>query len=357
MARRNNRGVPRSPHQVDQPRDAADAGERVLVTIVRGIAHELGLTLTLLGGGWILRLSRTRNGVEHVRHIHGYAFDLNPAATHAIACDKAATCEALARAGVACVPHELFLHPAMARFVPHAGVFEKLLLTWRACDQDVVLKDNTGTGGRDVYRCRSVVELEEAAMRLFAQTNAIACCPFRALTHEFRFVVLDGVVQVAYEKVRRRVVGDGVRTVLALLAQDLDAGLTRAASLRGLLEDMDAPQRMQLADVPRLGEERVLNWRHNLGQGAVARMLSSEETSALAQRPLSLRAASALALRFGSVDVVTSINPATNAPRHEVLEINSGVMMEYLARTQHDGVALATRIYREAITAMFATSA
>jgi glutathione synthase/RimK-type ligase-like ATP-grasp enzyme len=351
--------MPRTPHQIDQPREAGQPGERVLVAIVREVAQEMGLRVSLLGGGWIIRLARdsAQGSKEVVRHIHGYAFDLNPAATHAIACDKAATSEALSQAGLTCVPHELFLHPSMARFVNHAGVFEKLLTTWRSWECDVVLKDNTGTGGRDVMRCRSAVELEEAAMRLFTQTNAIACCPFRAVAHEHRFVILDGMVQLAYEKVRRRVVGDGRRAVLELLAADLETGATRPGSLRGLLEEMDAEQRTQLVDVPRFGEERVLNWRHNLGQGATARLLSPAESIALPQHAMALCAARVLGLRFGSVDIVTSMNPAANAPRHEVLEVNSGVMMEYLVRTQPDGPALATRIYREAITAMFAETA
>jgi len=91
-----------------------------------------------------------------------------------------------------------------------------------------------------------------------------------------------------------------------------------------------------------------LNWKHNLGQGAIARTIVDplRETPALAQ--LAVNSARAINLVFGSVDIVVT----DSGPK--VLEINAGVMMEALANDSAEGNAIATRIYSKALDCMFA---
>src|SRR5436190_23450757 len=91
--------------------------DRAVLRIIREAAAERGVRVESHGEGWILRLSRPGPGGETVRFLYGYGFDLNSAATHAIACDKAATAECLAAQGIPCVEHKLFLHPRMAPYV------------------------------------------------------------------------------------------------------------------------------------------------------------------------------------------------------------------------------------------------
>jgi glutathione synthase/RimK-type ligase-like ATP-grasp enzyme len=318
-----------SPHLSPTPGQPNQG--RVLVRLVRDAAA--------LGEGWILRL--VKDGRAH--HIHGYSFDLNPAATHQICCDKAATAEVLRASGVACVEHRLVLHPEMARYVPHSGTWTALLRAleeWR----DVVVKDNEGTGGRGVVRCQRVIDLERAVYAGFGRTMSLAVCPFVDIRHEYRFVMLLGECMLAYEKVRAIVVGDGHSSVLELISsQHALEGRALAALLENLAED----ERSSLACVPALAERRLLNWRHNLGQGASARLL---DMKALRQDPawqLAHDAANALGLVFGSVDVVID-----ESGSRLILEVNSGVMMEFLARTLPEGETLAKLVYGRAVEAM-----
>lgn len=331
--------------------------ERALVRLLRELAAERGMRVATLGDGWILRIERDASGSSPARvaHVYGYGFDLNPAGTHAIACDKAATSELLTSCGVPNVEHRLFLHPRMARFVPHRGTWEQILASFEAWDRDVVVKENAGTGGRDVVRCRSVVELEEAVYSLFEHTTAIAISPYLELSHEHRFVMLGGSVELAYEKVRFAVVGDGARTTLQLLS-DATGSVTGDATgsprvgrgaLAGMFEQMDAGTRASLLDVPPKGQTRLLNWRHNLGQGASVRLLDVGEARVAACARVAEAAATAIGLRFGSVDVVIA-----GARPARVLEINAGVMMEFLVRSLREGEALARRVYGQALDAM-----
>jgi glutathione synthase/RimK-type ligase-like ATP-grasp enzyme len=332
--------------------------DRTMLALLRELAAPRGMRLETLGDGWIVRLTRGSAPHEVTRHIYGYGFDLNPAATHAIACDKAATAELLARVGVPCIAHQLFLHPSMARFVKHEGTWRQMLEAFERWQHDVVVKENAGTGGRDVTRCQSIVELETAIYRLFAQTTAIAVCPYHELTSEKRFVMLRDRCVLAYEKVRTSVTGDGTSSVLELLAKQTRATTISRSALAGMLEQMDARQRALLLDVPPTGSQRLLNWRHNLGQGASVRLLSTGDTRSQSSvdadtaraMHVALQAAKAINLQFGSVDIVST----TTDPTPRVLEINAGVMMEFLARTLPEGPALAREVYGAALDAMFA---
>jgi glutathione synthase/RimK-type ligase-like ATP-grasp enzyme len=320
-----------------------------MLALLRTLASERGMQLETLGDGWIIRVTAGTGATAISRHVYGYGFDLNPAATHAIACDKAATAELLTRTGVACVPHHLFLHPSMARYVRHEGTWRQMLNAFDAWNRDVVVKENAGTGGRDVTRCTSVVELENAVYTLFAQTTAIALCPYHDIATEMRFVMLRGECLLAYEKVRTSVTGDGASTVLELLASHARSGRVSRAALAGMMEQMDQRQRSLLLDVPARGEQRLLNWRHNLGQGASVQLLDIDNANVRTSLDVALAAARAINLQFGSVDIVTTTHD--RSPR--VLEINAGVMMEFLARTLPNGAALAANVYGRALDAMF----
>jgi len=316
--------------------------ERSLYRILRELATEHGARFDDLGQGWILRLELGTKA----RYVYGYAFDLTTAATHAIVTDKAAASEVLAAKGIPCVPHRVFLHPKMGSYVPHAGNWANMLAFASAHAFKLVVKENMGTGGQGVLRVSNARELELAVEHLFQRTHAVALSPFVEIAAEHRFVVLRGKVELAYTKVRPRVVGDGTSTVLELLSRGAGDANERTRIDRALAA-MDPPALMQLTSVPGKGVEHLLNWRHNLGQGATPRLLEPGAAAFEALAPLAIKAAAGIELEFGSVDLVeTPSGPS-------VLEVNSGVMMEFLARDHARGYEAAKAIYRRAFRAMF----
>jgi glutathione synthase/RimK-type ligase-like ATP-grasp enzyme len=316
--------------------------QRALVRIVHEWAASHDVRMDLLGQGWIIRLSRPPT----VRFIHGYTFDLNPAAACTVANDKAATTEVLTCEGVPCVEHRLFLHPNLAKFVPHPGNWKDMLALFESWRCDVVVKDNQGTGGRDVFRARTPVELEDAVLTLFSRGRHVALSPFLEIERETRLVILHGRCLLAYDKIRPSVEGDARSSTLALIARELErAGESRHR--QRVLESL-SDSGTNLARIPAKGERVTLNWRHNLGLGSRACLLPLGDPALEPLLSLATHAARATNLAFGSVDIVHIGSEA------RVLELNAGVMMEALAESEQ-GFSLARQIYSLALDTMFGT--
>ena len=93
----------------------------------------------------------------------------------------------------------------------------------------------------------------------------------------------------------------------------------------------------------------LLNWKHNLGQGATALTLSVDE---LDQEIVDLahKTAKALGIRFASIDMIRT------EQGWKVLEVNAGVMMEHFASSGEIQYQTAKEIYRDAIRKMFAVT-
>ena len=260
--------------------------ERMLVESLKRYAAARGAEVQFLSHGWIAVLAR--NGHRHL--VYGYDLGLNPSAAARIANDKAAAYEVLTASGLAAVEHRVFLHPRFLDFVPVDGNWPGLLAAFAAFGRDAVIKDNEGTGGMEVFRVRTVTELEQRALALFQIARAVALSPFLEIAGEARFVMLDGACVLAYAKQRKP------------------------------------------------GE-----WRHNLGLGARAVPLDLADAAAQPALALAKAAMAALTLRFASIDIVTV------GGRPMVMEANAGVMLEVASRPDFGGAALADRIYHAAL--------
>jgi glutathione synthase/RimK-type ligase-like ATP-grasp enzyme len=317
--------------------------DRALSALIREIAAQHDISVAEFSDAWLYCL--TKHGRS--RYILGYDFDLNPAASQLIAKDKSATSDILGHHGIPRIEHVLFHHPQMAKYVPFTGNWERLMNFALAHEFDLVCKPNTGSGGVDVHRVKTQQQLELAVQELFARTRAIAVSPFADIRNEFRVVVLNGKSRVAYAKIRPSVTGDGVRSMLALVAERL-AGATSRGSSQALayLAESD----VDLNAVPAAGEICSLNWRHNLGQGSSVRVLSWDELRQTGLDDLALSAAGCLNLKFASVDIVEVDG------RLLVLEINAGIMMESFATLVKNGYQIVRQLYEDALLSMFGES-
>ncbi|GMV99694.1 MAG: hypothetical protein AMXMBFR84_08330 [Candidatus Hydrogenedentota bacterium] len=304
--------------------------QRFLVQVLPSLAAKHGIALTELpqSNGWVFRLSKDgRQG-----YLFGYDFGLNNATSMLVADDKCATWDALTLAGVPCVEHVLFLNPAIRqKYVDDAGNWDSMREYLRRHDEGVVCKPNNGTGGIDVELACTMVALETIVQRLFAVYPSVCLSPFASIDDEYRCVVLDGTVETCFRKIRPEITGDGKRTLRELIA-DLPDELIRRMPWRP--EVLSS----QHTVVPE-GMRFPLEWRHNLAFGAYPEIVSEASVETLA-----VRAAEAIDLRFGSVDVIRSRQGLS------VLEINSGVMMERFARTSPGHHAIAVEIYSRVLS-------
>jgi glutathione synthase/RimK-type ligase-like ATP-grasp enzyme len=313
--------------------------ERALVRAVKEIAAELNLKLNTFSQDWVMRLER---GAQ-TRHIFGYNFDLNGASGQLITNDKSASAELLSYNNIPAVEHRLFLRPNLAGYVASEGNWREMLSYFERNKADVVCKSNTGTGGNQVFRAQTPLELELAVHQLFSSNRAIALSPFIKIDSEYRLIMLGNSCELAYEKVRPRVTGDGRSTLLELISRDDSVG---ELGMEKLIANLSKEDGGLLSSVAGQDECVVLSWKHNLGQGAKAVEVNEERLKASLSE-IAVSCMKALNLNFVSVDIIRSHNDGLS-----VMEINSGVMMESYSRQGEKEYERAKGIYRSAILRM-----
>jgi glutathione synthase/RimK-type ligase-like ATP-grasp enzyme len=205
------------------------------------------------------------------RFAFGYDIGLNSAIAHRLANDKSATAEILAMAGVPAVPHQLFLNPKLGAHVASPGWQAAMPALLAQHPQGLVVKPNEGTSGRSVFRVRTNAEFDHAVSEVFSMSVGLVVSPYVEIEDEVRVVLLEDAPQFVYSK------------------------------------------------------QRGSDWRHNLDAGAKPVLLEEGEVRAACVK-LAIDAARAIGITFASIDVVR-----VDGAWH-VLEINSGVMMEALAK-------------------------
>lgn len=309
------------------------------VRILNEICAEEGIRLSSYSSDWAFRLERDGKKA----FIFGYQFGLNPSSVERACSDKNIASEVLREAGVPCVFHKCYMTPQMQSWIGVQGNWKDLLNELERYGT-LVCKDNYGTGGTQVYLVRNARELEAAAAQIFAVSQAMAVCPYEKILAEYRLVMLDGEIRLAFSKERPALVGDGKRTVGELFGAFVAGG-----GISGGADKIAVPKEAELHRIPAQGELFLLNWKHNLGQGAHARRLRGEELDPEVIR-LARAVYEALCIRFASVDVICCKDG------WKVLEVNSGVMMEHFAGTSREYYETAKAIYRDAILKMLNNS-
>lgn len=298
---------------------------RQLVKIVKEICLESAIDYKSFSYDWILQLSA--NGRK--MFIYGYKFPNNNASIEQICNDKSALSDILDVHKVPHVRHYYFMSPNNEQYVGKNGDWDRMKELLRE-HKRIVCKTNSGTGGRNVYKVDSQKKLEIAVHNIFSKAKSLCIAPYRTIEAEYRVIIVNSNVGVIYEKVRPSIIGNGIDTIACLIRHD------------NVLLNVDIDSDIDLNSVPDLGEKVYVSWKHNLGQGAkpviVTDSLLKEKIAALA-----LTCALAINIDFASVDIIKSEQGL------EILEVNSGVMMETLAQSSPENYFIAKGIYKKAI--------
>jgi glutathione synthase/RimK-type ligase-like ATP-grasp enzyme len=318
--------------------------QRIFVDAVKRYCSEHGIAVEVRSQGWLIVMRAGADSrMRKTRYTFGYDVGLNSAIAHRIANDKSATADVLAMSGVACIPHTLFLNPKLNAPGSAQGSWQAMLKLLDEHPAGLVVKPNEGTSGKSVFLTTDRPALEFAVDRVFASSPSLAISPFVEIDDEVRVILLDETPAVVYRKDRPSVIGDGERSLLEL-ALAATPPVRRSTVLPGLLADF---ARAELDAVVPRGQRRLLNWRHNLDSGATPELLDEGEIGQ-ACISLAVSAARTIGIRFASIDVVST------GGRWQVLEVNSGVMMEALSRL-HPELVQAT--YNAALSKVFAENA
>jgi glutathione synthase/RimK-type ligase-like ATP-grasp enzyme len=309
--------------------------QRTFVDAIKRYCADHGIAVEVRSRGWLIVMQRGPK-----RHFaFGYDLGLNSAIAHRIANDKAATAEVLQICGVPCIPHTLFLSPKLNEYIRPLPSWEAMLGVLRENPRGIVVKPNEGTSGDSVFKVLTEPDLELAAHRIFSSNPSLAISPYVDIEDEVRVVLIDHHPIVVYSKNRPAIVGDGKHSLLELALAVTPAD-QRSTVLPDMVADLD---KAALDEILPLGQRRVLNWRHNLDSGSQPLLLMHGKIREACVE-IAAKAAKSIEMRFGSIDVV-QVNGSW-----QILEVNSGVMMEALGKSHSDLVYAA---YSSALDKVF----
>jgi len=258
--------------------------------ILTEICNEKEIRLEFLSQKYILRMTKG----DITRHIFGPYWDINSAAADRLACDKCGCYTILRNCQVPAIEHKLFFNPLQrAYLLAYEGTMQNALAFFEANDHKIVVKPNNGAQGRDVYLCKSPLEMEQAIQTIFTTDPDVALCPYHHIDIEYRAFYLNGQVHYIYGKTK----GD--------------------------------------------------DWKHNLAQGANAFEVND---GALEKKitDLVIKAAKAIDINFATIDVSQLENDEL-----VIMEINAGVQAQHLLEQLPHLRPMIKSIYAAAIKDMF----
>lgn len=278
--------------------------DRLLAQMLPDIAQEHHIDCIPLAEHWVFRLQKQ----ARTCFVYGYHFDINAAAASLLVQDKYAAAQALLQAGLPVVPHQRFVRPDLAALLEMSANWRAMLECFSTYRQDVICKANLGSGGQNVFRARSLEELEYAVHQVFRGSRSLCLSPYLEIQQEYRVVMHGSDTLLVYRKQRPEVTGDGQSALYALIIEQLGP-------------EVQPDLALDLHAVPARGEKILVNWRHNLGLGSRAERVSDPalqaQLSALARQALHF-----LGLQLASVDMVLT------SAGLQILEVNAGIMLE-----------------------------
>jgi glutathione synthase/RimK-type ligase-like ATP-grasp enzyme len=306
--------------------------QRIMIKIIKEICAESGIFYESYSYDWILRL--TKNG--KTVHVYGFQFENNSATAQLICTDKCAVSELLLSKDIPVVEHHFFITPNDMQYIGAKGNWQRMLDLLNQYGK-LVCKPNDGTGGKDVYLVTSAADLEVASNKIFSLDRSIALSPYYEIEQEYRVILLNQEVKLVYSKRIQTLVGDGNSNIRQLFLQHVQSHPEQVVEST-LSEEV-------MSKIPADGERIILNWKHNLGQGAAPDIIEDRDLITELSN-LALKATLAVNVQFASVDIIRT------GGKYLVLEINSGIMMETFAQTNDHNYQLAKTIYRQAMLSL-----
>ncbi len=298
--------------------------------IIKEICEEEKIKYSTVSKDWVTVLEK--DGKR--RFVIGYKFDINPYAAGAVCNDKYATADFLTFQQIPAVEERIFYAPNNHEdFAEGCNSLEAVTQYFHANNNNVVVKQNNGTGGVDIYHVTDEKSLADIYDQLLKKYYSISIGPFYDIENEYRVIMLDHEPKVIYKKIKPEVVGDGYSTISQLLTEFNP----KYFSGRSIENDR----------VLEFGETFEYNWKFNLCGGAKASLDIDEQIRAKVI-DLAKQATKALNMRFCSVDIIK-----TKDNKLLIMEVNTGVMMENFIVEMENGKEIAKSIYKEAIEKMF----
>ena len=295
-----------------------------ITDIIKDIVNSLGkdFSMNTYCDDWLTEILHK----EKRMLIYGYNFPNNDAAAVKLCNDKSACSEFLYNYKLPCVEH----------YIIDAEAEEENIK--EVCDEigyPIIVKDNNGTCGQNVFRVMNFSRVMHNAKILWKKNKTVSICAEEKVADEYRLIFFEGELVLCYKKMIPFVIGDGVSSIVDLL---------KAKGFDVKNEDVkfNVDYGMKLGK----GVRQNLTWKHNLCLGSSPFVIKDPDPTMV---DLAQNAIFNIGVKFCSVDIFKLKNG-----KYKILEINGGVMMKYLSQCKAvNGYQLAFDIYKRAITKYF----
>ena len=301
------------------------------IKIIKEICNELNIKYTFLSKDWVIMLEYKNK----TRFLSGYKFDLNKHALGLILDDKYAMYDVLNYKNIPVIKYDIVYQDSNNNlYAKDCKGLEYAKKLFSKYQENIVLKINNGTCGRDIYHVKNLDDLTSKYNKLMIKHSAISICPFYDIINEYRAILIDGQIKLLYKKIKPRVVGDSKKTIKELLQE------FNPEYFKDYNED-------NKNIILKQGEVFEYDWKFNLSRGSLS-SLDILESDKIEIINIIDKINEFLDLKFVSVDIIKTVEN-----KFYVMEINSGVMMENFINQHEIGEKIAKEIYKEAILEMF----
>ena len=142
--------------------------------LIKEICKEEEIKFQLLSKDWVIMLEKQ----DKTKFISGYKFDLNPHGFGYILDDKYATYEVLSTKNIPIVTHHILFSPQNVEdYATSSNQIEKVYELFEKYNQNIVVKPNEGTCGKNVYHITTKEDIEPCLKKLFPSNFSISICP------------------------------------------------------------------------------------------------------------------------------------------------------------------------------------
>lgn len=258
-----------------------------------------------------------------IRHVLDEMTDLNGAASVAVARQKPWSMAFLQAAGFNVPPYETFFADWLAQMTGTDRNQAAALQFAHRVGFPVVVKPSGRLGGQGVFIAADAAAFERNLPSLLAE-DPLFVVQKAVLGLEYRVVVLDGQVQIAYEKHALTVTGDGTRTLDALIAERLQTIERELGHVSATPDDFRVTSFLAFGgrtrqDVPADGERvRVML---NAGYGCGGFLVEAYETLPEPIAEAAIAITRHAGLRYSGIDIKGPDGPHS-APYY-LIEVNS----------------------------------
>ena len=293
--------------------------------LIKEICEKHNIKYNLISNNWVMVLEK--NNIK--KFVIGYKFDDNNYAIGKIFDDKYATYELLNLYNIPVVQHSIVYSLLNKNwYASKYNNMEYINKLFNKYNKDIVIKKNTGSGGKNVKRFSDLNELEKYYKNI-KSNNSYSITPFYEIENEYRTIVLNNQIKLMYKKELPIVYGDG------------------KSKIEDLLKKFNYEYFKDIKDerILEKNEKYVFGWKFNLGQGSRVNFEIEENDKNEILKILN-KILNNFKIGFCSIDIIKTNN------KFMVLEINSGVMMTNLMK-ENNGKNIAYKIYEEEILNMF----